>query len=50
MPTPNSAKLTGSDAKFNYFFTCGQRPIEVDSEDMMTPTANSLSISARKRL
>jgi hypothetical protein len=37
-------------ANFNYLFTYVIPAFEVDSEDMMTPMANSLSIPARKRL
>jgi hypothetical protein len=37
-------------ANHNYLSTYVDSAFEVDSEDMMTPTADSLSIPARKRL
>ena len=42
---PSRAILAGAVAKSNLFFTCGASVIEVDSEDMMAPTADSLSKS-----
>ena len=50
MMLPAVCKNTVRAANYNYFPVYVVSSFEVDSEDMMTPTANSLSIPARKRL
>ena len=42
--------LAGAVANSSYLLTCAVAAFEVDTEDMMTLSANSLSIPARERL